>query len=202
MSEFRINQRQARQHQRAAQADFDPVFGRGQHRVAGHLGAGAGRGRDGDVGSGGLAERLPPADDFQIVEGVATVGQQGGDGLACVQGAPPTESDDQIAVRLTRLLGTQTSHLGGRLTSYGEGDGFNPLCIQGIEQRRGARSCAARHHQGPAPHFRRQRPDLAQRAGSEDDARGSGKLEAPVLSGVEGHLPTPNPDHRERRWRT
>ena len=42
-----------RQHGRAAQADLHPVFGRGQHRVARDLGAGAGRGGDGDAGRRG-----------------------------------------------------------------------------------------------------------------------------------------------------
>ena len=46
--ELGVHDRDRRQHGRAAQARLHPVPRRREHRVRGHLGAGAGGGRDGD----------------------------------------------------------------------------------------------------------------------------------------------------------
>src|ERR1035438_5361660 len=81
VGELGIDDGEAGQHGRAAQAGFDAALGAGEDGVAGDFAAGAGGGGDGDAGSGGDGEGMAEADDFEGVQRGAGGGEEGGEGL-------------------------------------------------------------------------------------------------------------------------
>ena len=118
--QVRIDDRHARQHERAAQARLDPVLGRREHGVLRHLGAGAGGGRDRDQRQRRARERLSAADHLQVVERVTAVRGQRGDRLRGVERAAAAEADHQIAARRARRRRARARRVDGRLAVDGE----------------------------------------------------------------------------------
>ena len=72
--------------------------GTGEDGIAGDFAAGAGGGGDGDAGCGGVGERTAVADDFEVVQRVAGIGEQGGDRFGGIERAAAAEGDDEIAI--------------------------------------------------------------------------------------------------------
>ena len=100
---------------------------RSEHGVARHLRAGARRGRDGNE-RGGRSGQWPRAtDDFQIIEDIAVVGHQRGDGFAGIDGAAAAKANDQSASLSLGQLGAANDGGDGRFAGHGKGDGRNAL---------------------------------------------------------------------------
>ena len=92
----RIDQRDPRDHQRAAQAGLEPVLRHGEHRVGGRLGPGARGGRDCDAGRRGPGDRPARPNHLQVVQRVTAVAEQHGHGLAGVDDAAAADRDDHV----------------------------------------------------------------------------------------------------------
>ena len=164
VSQLRVNDRDFRQHERAAQAHFDPVLRRGEHGVAGDFGTGARSRRDRNKRRGRFGQRFAAADHFQVVEQLARVGEHRGNGFAGVQRAAAAEADDQAAVL---LLGQRDALLHGlklRFAGNREGDGAEPVLAQQSEQRLSPPGVGARDHQGAGRKLPGERAHLAQGA--------------------------------------
>ena len=112
--EFGVHEGDTRQEMRAAQARFDPVLRRGEDAVARHLGARAGRRGDEEARGGRVFERLGAANDFQVIEQLALVGEQGGDGFRRIQNAAPAEADDEVTPGRPRPSDSGAHVVGGR----------------------------------------------------------------------------------------
>jgi hypothetical protein len=99
--ERRVYERDPGQHQGAAQAGLEPVFGHGENRVRRDLGPCAGRCGHRHVRDGRARDRLPAPDQLDVVERVAAVAEQHGDGLAEVDDAAAADGQDQVRSVLT-----------------------------------------------------------------------------------------------------
>lgn len=170
--QFGVHHGQARQHQGTAQAGLHAVFRGGQHGVARHLRARPRGGRDGDEGHGRTHERLPFADNLQVIQRIAAVGEERGDGFAGIDGAAAAEGDDHAAAGVARQPDAFAHQIDGRL-----GGGFEPGAGK-TGDRRGALARAPRDHQrAPAELLHRGR-HFAHHSGPEQDAAGGGEFEA------------------------
>ncbi len=127
------------------------MFGRGQHRVARHLGAGARRRRDRDARDRWLRQRLPLADDFEVVERVAGIGREGGNGLCRVDRASPTEADREVALCLTGCRSALPDSADGGLPGHAEGRDLKTVLPERGQQGRGAARCATGDDERTAP---------------------------------------------------
>src|ERR1035437_5895077 len=171
VGEFGIDHGQARQHRRAAQAGFDTVFGAGEHGIAGDFAARAGGGGDGDARGGGDGERPAQADHFEIIQRVAGIGEQGGDGFAGVERAAAAEGDDEIAIARG---GADEVERG--LAGDDEEDGRYVGGFEGLAEWGGAVGRRSGDEEGAAAHGCGGGGDLAQRSLAEEDAGGGGEF--------------------------
>ena len=178
VGELGIDQGNARQQERAAQAHLDALLGRGQDGIAGHFGARAGGGRDGDKGHGRPGQRLAAADDLEVIQRLALVGQQRGDRFAGVDGAAAAETDDEIAALATGQLAAKPDGLGGRLAASPQMSRSQHGALPGRPAADRRRPAGAGHHQGALPETGGQCARLVEGAGTEDDPRCGRKLEA------------------------
>ena len=97
MGEFRINDCKSWKHEGMAKADFYFVCGRGEDGIAGDFGPRAGGGWDCDDRSGRVFQRATVADDFEVSQGVAGIGEEGGDGLGGIERAASAKADEVVA---------------------------------------------------------------------------------------------------------
>jgi hypothetical protein len=98
--ELRIDQRDPRDYQRAAQARLEAMLWRGKHGVGGNLRPGARRGGHRDAGHRGLGNHPACPDDLQVVQRITAVSQQHGHGLADVYDAAAADRGDYIGAVL------------------------------------------------------------------------------------------------------
>ncbi len=174
--EFRVNERDARKHEGTAEADLEAVFGRGKDGVAGDFGAGARGGGDGDERGGGFGERPAAANDLEMVEQVAAVGEHGGDGLAGVERAAAAEGDDEIAMFARSQRDAVPDGLNLRLAGGREDDAVHALFTQQREQRPGAEGVASDDDERAPAESGGEWSGVAEDAGAENDAIGGGKF--------------------------
>ena len=92
--------------------------GTGEDGVASDFAAGTGGSGNGDAGGGWVGERASGADDFEVVQRVAGVGEKGGDGLGGIERAAAAEGDDEIAI-----AGGGADEVERGFARDGEGDG-------------------------------------------------------------------------------
>ena len=163
--QFRIHHRQPRQHQRAAQAGLDAVLGRGENRVARDFRSRARGGRNSDERRRRLPQRLPAADDLEVVERIAAVAEHGRNRLARVDRTAASEAHHHVALLGAGQLRAATDQIDGRLA-------FDPQ--HGFRQvQRGA----VRHQQRAPSHLPDRRRHLLKRARAEDNPCCGGELE-------------------------
>ncbi len=96
--EVRIHDGDRGQHERASEADFHRVFRGAKDGVARRFCTGAGRCGNGNPWNRRFFDGLGCADDFCVIEWVATVRQEHGDGFGGVDGASAPDGDDMIAL--------------------------------------------------------------------------------------------------------
>ena len=176
--EFRIHDGHARQHQGAAEAGFDAVLRGRENGVAGDLGTGAGGGGDGDQGQRGVGQGLSTPDHFEVVEQVAGIGGQGGDGLSRVDGAPAAQGDHAVTTGSTGSGSSVADINGGGLAGNGvegEADGGKIKLPQ--ERLRAAQGTTGDHERG-MPESADDAGSLANGPGTEDDPVGGGEFES------------------------
>ena len=129
-----------------------------------------------------------------MIENVTTVGEQGGDGLAGVDGAAAAEGDDEVAAFARGQGHAIEDGLNFRLSRSREDDAIHAILAEKFEQRSGAKGIASGDDQGTPPKFGGKRAGFADSAGAEDDAVGSGEFKAHAGDGIRrrtnrrGHL--------------
>ena len=168
--QFRIHHGQVGDEPRRAQADLDPVTGGQQHGVGRDLGPGPGRGRQRDHGQGRMRKRQAPPDDLQVVEHVARIGRQGGQGLARVQDAPSAHGHDHVAAVSPRGLGLPGNEGGVRLSADGHAEHVRHHGPQVVQQPGRALGAASGHQQAAPAQPRRPRRGLGAGADAEEHA--------------------------------
>lgn len=173
-----VDERNAREHERAAEAHLETMFGRGEDRIARDLGTGAGRGGNGDKGRGRSRKRAAATDDFDVIEQVAVVGQHGGDGFAGVDGAAAAEANHQIAGFFAGKVCAVADGVEFGFAGDAEDGGGEAMFVQEREQRLGAAAIAAGRNESVASEITSQGAGFAKDPGAEDDAGGSGEFEA------------------------
>ena len=175
--EVGVDDRGAGQHQRAAQARLHSVLGRGEDGVARHLRAGAGGRRDGHERSGGPPDRLPAADDLQVVERVAAVAEEGGHGLAGVDRAAAPAGHHQVDA-LGAGGGCPAPHVGdGRLAGGRKRHDREARRRQGVARGGGPLDGAPGDEERPAAEGSSDLREAGHRSGAEEDAGRRGELE-------------------------
>ena len=113
--ELGIDDREARKHERAAEAGLDTVLGRSEDGVARDFGPRARRGRHCDEGHRRRSESLALADDLEVVQRIASIGDQCCNGLAGVNGAAAADGHHDIASLGPGELYTSPDSVDGRL---------------------------------------------------------------------------------------
>ena len=186
-----IDDRRAGEHVRAAQAHFDAMLGRGEHRIARHLRAGAGSRRNCDVRRRRHGDRLASPNDFQIVKQVAFVRHDGSNRLARVEGAPSSEADDHVAPGFAGLPDTLQDGRHFRLACTTEGRGSSPLPRSCSRNEGSVHEIPCRDDHRPTAHRGGERSRLCHPSRAEQYARGCGEFEL--------HVTTPNPDRQGKR---
>ena len=177
--QLRIHHREARQHQRAPQADLDLVLGGSQHGVARNFRPGAGRRGDGDEGDGRMTERLALANHLQVIAQLAAVGQKRRNGFSCVDGAPSAESNHQVALFPAGKFHTLANRGQRRVLPWtAKLSAADSLHFQCLDQQGGTFRRATRDQERSPAHLFCGRSNFAHHAGSEQDARGGGKFES------------------------
>jgi hypothetical protein len=173
-----IEERNARQHQRAAQAHLDRVLLRREHGVARDLGAGARGGRDGHEGERRQGERATGADHLEVVDRISTIREQRRDGLSGIQGASTTDGHHRLAVPGESQRHSLPRDLGAGLTAHLEEPRGDLSRGQAFERGGGPLGRRAGHHQSPPAERRDDVSQLADATRSEQDLRRGGELEA------------------------
>ena len=115
----RINNRQVRQHIRAAQAHLDTLLRRAKHRIFAHFRAGSCRGRHGDKRQRlGLQRHIAP-DHLYIVINTTLVGDQRCQCLPGIQYTSPSDGQYHIRTKLPAHGSHLFNHCYQRLTVNG-----------------------------------------------------------------------------------
>jgi hypothetical protein len=184
--QFRVDDGDAGQHERTAEADLEAVFGRSKDGIAGDFRTGASGGGNGNKRRGGFCKRLAATDDFKMIKNIAAVGEQGGDGLAGIDGAATAKSDDQIATFSHGQGEAVPDGLNFRLASRREDDAINGVFAQEFEQRSGAKRAASGDDQRATAEFGGERSGLADRAWTENDAIGGCKFKTHAGDDIRG----------------
>src|SRR5262249_25830122 len=107
--QFWIDDGDAGQQVMTSQTDLDAALWYLEHGVAGDLGAGAGRGGNGDPGSRGAKDRTPHAHDFKVIHHLARVVQHARHGLASITLPPPTAITNSQPSSRARSVASSTS---------------------------------------------------------------------------------------------
>lgn len=178
MGELGVDEREARQHGGAAQADFDAMSRGGEDGVAGHFGAGARCSGDRNTGCGGVRKRLSAADHFEVVEKIAGIGEEGGDGFGGVERGAAAEADNEVTPGGTGSREAAERIVGGGFVRDREGRGANARRREEIEERRGAAGIATRYDESVVAELPRGGRGFTERSGAEEDAGGKGEVEA------------------------
>ena len=184
--QFRVDDGDAGQHQRTAEADLEAVFGRSKDGVAGDFGAGAGGGGNGNEWRGRFCKRLAAADDFKMIKNIAVVGEQSGDGLAGVDGAATAKGDDQVATFAHGQSKTVPDGLNFRLASRREYDAVHAVFAQEFKQWSSAKRVASSYDQRTPAEFGGERAGFVDGARTEDDAIGGGEFKAHAADDIRG----------------
>jgi hypothetical protein len=178
--QFRINDSNAREYERTAEADFEAVFGRSKDGVAGDFGTGAGGGGNGNERRGRFCKRLATTDDFKVIEKFAAIGKQGGDSLAGVDGAATAKGNYEVATFARGRCETVADGLNFRLASHWKDDVIHAMLAQKFEQRSGAKGVASSDDQGAPAEFGGERAGIADGTPTEDNAIGGGEFKAHI----------------------
>ena len=173
--EQRVDQRDPRNHQRAAQAGLDPVRRDGEHRVGGHLRPGARGGGHRDAGHGGPGYLPAGPDHLQVVQRVAAVAQQHGHGLAGIDDAAAADRGDHVGTVLACGGDRGPGQLDRRLGVDREHRGRQP---QAGQQPTVPCRVRARDHQHPRAQGGQHSRQFLRPPGTGHDAAGGGELEA------------------------
>jgi hypothetical protein len=184
--QLRVNDGEAGKHKGTAEADLETVFGRSKNSIAGDFGAGAGGGGNRNERRGGFCEGTTATDDFKIIEKFTAVGEQGGNGLAGVDGAATTEGDDEVAVFARGQGEAVPNSLDFRLARRREDDAVHAVFTKEFKHWSGAKGVASGDDKCAPAKFGGEWCGLADGARAEDDAIGGGEFKAHVADGIRG----------------
>ena len=180
-AEFGVHQRDARQQVVAADAGLELFFHAGDDGVARDFRSRARGGGHGDPGRGGARDLPAPADDLHVIERLAAVGQQAGDGLGGIERAAAAQRDAAVALRLPRGQHAAVHVFRARFACDAE---YRVRHALGGEQVRQAREQAQLagavgigHHQRFAAEFGGQFAEALELAASEKYAAHAGEFE-------------------------
>jgi hypothetical protein len=148
-----------------------------EHGVAGHLGARARRGGDGDERHAGREQRLTPAHQLQVIQDLSRVGEQARHGLPGVDHAAPALGDHQVAALAAGDTGGLVHQMGGGFPAHVEDHRAHAGVTQPLRQRLAPAVGAPQDHEGPTAEVPGQGGDLPGLAATEEDASGGGELE-------------------------
>ena len=94
--------------------------GEGQHRIAGHFRSRSRRGGYGDIRCRRLRKGLSLADNFQVIQQVAAVGEKRGNGFAGIDHTAAANPDHRFASCFTGLLYARANRIQGRFAAHRE----------------------------------------------------------------------------------
>ncbi len=117
------------------------------------------------------------ADDFEVVVKIAGVGEERGDGFGGIEGAAAAETDDEIAGVGAGVSDGAGDVVGRRFVGDRNGGGGELSGGEEVKEGLGAGRIAAGDDEGAVAEFARERADLFQGAGAEDDPGGGGEFE-------------------------
>src|ERR1019366_2381804 len=114
---------------------------------------------------------MAEADDFEVVQGVARVGEEGSEGFGGVENATPAEGDDEIVI-----AGRGADERERGLAGDGEGDGGNAGGMEGRAEGGGAVGRGSGDEEGAAAHGSGGGGDLLEGSLAEEDAGGGSEF--------------------------
>ena len=125
------------------------MFGGGEHRVTRDLGAGAGGRGNSGTGQTRFLEHATLADHFEVIQDVAGIGGQHGNGFGSVDGAPATEGNHTLDALFGSEMTTPGYDLNGGFTQHAQQTRFQTLGLERLDQGPNPGGRAAGHHQDP-----------------------------------------------------
>ena len=127
-----------------------------------------------------MLQGLRLADDFEVIDYFTGIRRKRRDDLAGVDHAAAADGDDKVSSPGSQLPHTVFDERHRGLATDCEHGVVDAGSGQGGEQRRRAAGRSSRDHEGAAPHPSGERRHLAQRAGTEENPCGCGKLKTHI----------------------
>ena len=133
------------------------------------------------------ADGQPSADDLDVIQRVAAVGEQRRDRLSGIEHAAAAEADDQIALHLAGPLSAGPGYIHRRFAGNGKSHGDNTLRVQPLSQRRATLDIATGDQQCPASQRGCGWSNLGHAAWPEEDTGRCGELKTHGFSPIYGY---------------